>query len=277
MSPPVELAVVTWNLNAFTEGQREAKRELLEAIEWDVACLQEVKRSSFGCIAERFQGCTGLDLHDAGGGAWGAAIFVRDGVGLRDAELVPVGASQPEAGVWASPERALAARVEVRGARLTAVSWHAPHAAGDGQREKKMRAYRSVQAWLGGRPGLTLVGADLNSWTDPLDLHQPDPSDPHYEEHRFVLADPEHGLVDAWRSYLGANPDRGRRWARIRPDGPLAVTYNRGSKTRPEVCRMDRIFLSPEIDVLEVEHLYAEALAVGSDHALVRARIKVGG
>jgi hypothetical protein len=38
---------------------------------------------------------------------------------------------------------------------------------------------------------------------------------------------------------------------------------------------MDRILMSPDIGVHDFEHNLADALAVGSDHALVRAVLAV--
>jgi hypothetical protein len=56
-----------------------------------------------------------------------------------------------------------------------------------------------------------------------------------------------------------------------RPKGPLAVTHIR----RGIECRYDAIYVSPEFEVLEVEHLWDEAREAGSDHAAVRAVLAV--
>lgn len=225
------LSVVSWNVNSFNPGRRGEKRELLRMLEWDLALLQEVGRSTFECLAEDFAAVSALDLHGAGGRGHGVAILARERVTLGPGVLVPVGEGQPEVEVWASPERAMAAPAIVDAMELTAFSWHAPHAVGGGNREKKMRAYRSVRQWLKEQPGSLIIGADVNSWTDPYDLHAPDPAAPHFEEHRFLLADPDHGLVDAWRLYLEGHSDERDRSRRLRPDGPLAVTYDRGDRT----------------------------------------------
>jgi endonuclease/exonuclease/phosphatase family metal-dependent hydrolase len=55
-----------------------------------------------------------------------------------------------------------------------------------------------------------------------------------------------------------------------RPDGPLAVTHRR----RGADCRYHAIYVSPEFDVLDVEHLWEGATEAGSDHAAVLAQLE---
>src|SRR5690348_4829533 len=49
-----ELRVLTWNLNAFTTDRTGEKLDLLERVEWDVACLQELLPRSLDAVRDRF-------------------------------------------------------------------------------------------------------------------------------------------------------------------------------------------------------------------------------
>jgi endonuclease/exonuclease/phosphatase family metal-dependent hydrolase len=62
-----------------------------------------------------------------------------------------------------------------------------------------------------------------------------------------------------------------------RPAGPLAISHIRGNRRKMTECRYDFIYISPELDVLEVKYLYEESVQAGSDHALVTALLKVRG
>jgi hypothetical protein len=116
--------------------------------------------------------------------------------------LFPVGARVEAAGVVENlpkPQRSLWACASLPGRTSTLfVSWHAPNAAGDG-RQTKMAAYREMTDWLADQDGSTpiVLGADLNTWRDPVPLLPADTGDDWYEEHHFVGADPRHRLNDA--------------------------------------------------------------------------------
>jgi hypothetical protein len=88
-----------------------------------------------------------------------------------------------------------------------------------------------------------------------------------------LLYGPErvHDLRDAWRDALDRDPERMRSVLAERPRGPLAVTHMR----RGIDCRYDAIYVSPKIDVVEVEHIWDEAREAGSDHAAVRATLSL--
>jgi endonuclease/exonuclease/phosphatase family metal-dependent hydrolase len=83
--------------------------------------------------------------------------------------------------------------------------------------------------------------------------------------------DPPHPLRDALRLYLKAHPDDLARIARERPNGPLAMSYDRGRRGRSVPCRYDFVMVSPDMGVETVRYRYEEALRAGSDHALVTA------
>ena len=162
------------------------------------------------------------------------------------------------------PQRSLWADVELPGRDpITVVSWHTPNAAGDG-RDTKMAAYAAMSDWLAEAKHPVVLGADLNTWRDPVDLVPADPEDDFFEEHAFVGLDPPHGLVDAYRSVLESSGQLDQL-RRDRPGGPLAVSHVLSGGAEH---RMDRIFASPGLRVIAADYAYEEALESGSDHAL---------
>src|SRR4051794_18085969 len=75
------------------------------------------------------------------------------------------------------PQRGLWARIRSeKTGELTAVSWHSPNAAGDG-RSVKMEAYKTMMKWLSRAPRPLVLGADLNTWIDPVEVEEADPGD----------------------------------------------------------------------------------------------------
>ncbi|MDZ7731777.1 MAG: hypothetical protein U5R31_00505 [Acidimicrobiia bacterium] len=137
--------------------------------------------------------------------------------------------------------------------------------------DRKNAAYRAVADFAAAQP-LAIVGLDGNAWDDPIELHDTDPDHEQFEVTRFHLADATHGLRDAYRAWLDDHPDELDRIRRLRPDGQLAITYQRSSNNYPKVNRMDRIYTSPAFEVRAMGHEYADALGTGSDHALVSGR-----
>ncbi len=109
------------------------------------------------------------------------------------------------------------------------------------------------------------MGADLNTWHDPIDLAVPSPDDPYFEEHAFVGANPEHELVDSYRVLLENTGELARRRGQDRSEGPLAVSYTLSNGAQH---RMDRIFASREFTPVDAGYVYEEAQECGSDHAL---------
>lgn len=251
------LTVVDWNVNGFVHRNQAA---LLAGLEWDVACLQEVTRTSW----EEFRAVGGAGDVAFGylpplagtGPRYGCAVVVRQGV-----ELVDFGVLRDVP----SPERAAVAEVRIDGRRLWVASWAAPPGVTWG-RAGNGRQVERFAAWLRDRPGPTVVGIDRNA--------------PMWERH--VLADDEwwnaheallygvhrvHDLRDTYREYLAGHPELAAQLRAKRPDGPLAVTHTR----RGIECRYDAIYASPDFAVAGVDHLWDEARQAGSDHALVRA------
>lgn len=249
----------TWNLDWWNRSKTpDARAALLERTGIDVAALQEVSSLVASRLREYRPGrCIfSQEFHPRATWRWmGCALLFPEAARILDAGIVMA---------LPKPQRSLWATVDLPGiGRVTVVSWHTPNAAGDG-REVKMAAYETMSGWLAGRVGPVLLGADLNTWRDPVDLVDPDPGDPFAAEHAFVGPMPAHGLGDAFRHRLH---DSGEIDAlRLhRPDGPLAVSHvlSDGSGHR-----MDRIFIGPEFSVLDAAYLYDDAFTAGSDHAL---------
>lgn len=283
------LRVATWNLNCFTPSRREQKRKLLELEAWDVALLQEVDPTTFELLVdhEEFSGVSAIDQAGRwwGGRSHGAAILVRDSVTIRSCDVLPVeGIDASSSDKWdvALRCRALWARASTPLGDMTFASAHMSNAAGDGEvrvarTANKMRHYRSLSSLVSSAPRPLVIGMDVNSWPDQVDPWPVDPTDPFVDEHRFVVPRADHGLRDALVEHLVNNkPEilaRGRSLGAEGLDGALDVTYQRSGSNRPQVNRMDRIYVSDEFTVTDVRSLYADALTVGSDHALVIATL----
>ena len=73
-------------------------------------------------------------------------------------------------------------------------------------------------------------------------------------------------LHDALRVWLAAHPIEAEQLYSLHPQGPLAISYDRGVP-----CRYDFIYVTPDFTVSHVDYLYREAIEAGSDHALVVA------
>ncbi len=82
-----------------------------------------------------------------------------------------------------------------------------------------------------------------------------------------------HGLDDALRRWLADHPAIAAPLAVDRPFGPLAVTHRTGKrKTSPGTGRrFDSIWITRHWAVHSIDHYYDDAIAAGSDHAIVIA------
>lgn len=253
--------VATWNLDWWHRHEaRSSQWSLIAESQTDVVLLQEV---GGGIVGELRAACEGpsvfsQELHpDANLRMMGCAVLLPCGGELHAAGLIDGLPKKPLRGLWA--------RLLLPGGQaLTAVSWHALNAAGD-RRAPKMAAYAAVHRWLAEEAAWPLVvGADLNTWVDPVDLQPPDPQEAFYEESDFIGPTARHGLVDAYRQVLAGRGELDRL-REVRPEGPLAVSHVlQGGAGH----RMDRILVSPDLTVLDAAYQYDEAVEAGSDHAL---------
>lgn len=142
-------------------------------------------------------------------------------------------------------------------------SWHAPNASGDGV-QVKMAAFEAMARWLAEARRPVVIGADLNTWADDVDLTVADPEHAYFHEHVFVGLDPPHGLRDAYRQVLLTDGTL-ETIRRQRPEGPLAVSHVLSDGAQH---RMDRIYASDDLAVTSGGYDYETALLGGSDHAL---------
>jgi len=265
------MRVVTWNINCFVPWRTGEKAALLGALDWDVALLQEVGREPFERLM-RIDGVEGAEALALTGGAHhrrphGCAILSRVG---------PVGDLEVLEGLTIG-ERFLAGTVELDGVPVRVSAWHAPNGPGDGL-ALKMSGYREIAAWAArtvASGSHVVLGADTNSWEAGFDQGPLDEGSDFAEEHRFLLEPAPHGLRDAFRDVLSADPERLASVIARRPDRSLATTYVRGGSNNPVAERMDRVFISAGIAAHDVEHHYGDAVAVGSDHAVVLARLSL--
>ncbi len=82
--------------------------------------------------------------------------------------------------------------------------------------------------------------------------------------------DASHGFRDVLLRHLDRHPAELERLRTERPEGPLAVSH----RVRAQPVRSDHIWATGDLEVLDVRYLYDEAVAAGSDHALVLADLK---
>ncbi|WP_425155509.1 endonuclease/exonuclease/phosphatase family protein [Candidatus Palauibacter sp.] len=266
----LRIRVVSWNLKY--PGTRRAGR--IAELEWDLLLLQEVTRKAADSLKAEVapsSSAFGIDwLSAPHGRAHGAAILTRGGFAIAEAESL-LDLPMRERGVGAV----------IRGpggVEFRAVSWHAPNAAGQGV-EFKMTGYTGIISYLERLTGPVILGFDANHWNLGTGLEPHSPPRPGssawYLEELFFSNEPPHGLRDAYLDYLIRNPAEYARVLAERPDGPLAVTYVRGSKSRPQPDRFDYVFVSDHFSVYGFAHDYEASVEAGSDHATVHADLRL--
>jgi endonuclease/exonuclease/phosphatase family metal-dependent hydrolase len=241
---------------------------LLHRINGDLVALQEVTVSAYQQLVESklFAWSTfSLDLRPPqanegqgrrlGCSLLGQACFrCKSSFLLQDAPL---------------PERALIAEVETLTSPLTLCSFHTPP--GATWRKKKPEALVALAKWLAHQQTRVIVGIDANApRSDRPEIEQ---NEWFWKEEPLMLgAQPLHMLRDSLRVWLTAHPLEAARLLAHSPQGPLAVSYNRGRLKKVFIpCRYDFIYITPDFVVSEVRYLYEEAIQAGSDHALVVA------
>jgi endonuclease/exonuclease/phosphatase family metal-dependent hydrolase len=258
--------VVDWNLNGATGIER--KLALLAGLNWDVLLLQEVTTSTWDAL---------LTLGEAG--VWSrphlpellrppryhSGVVVRNGWRVTDSGTIP---DVP------SPERTISAVVDRGTAQIAVASLALPPGVAWGDAGKGRQADR-IATWLAARDLPTVVGIDAN--TPRWDRPELEDCVWWNEQEPLLLGDGRrHDLRDAYRSALAADPERRATILAERPEGPLAVTHLRGRGANRAECRYDHMLVSPEVDVIALDHLWEEAVAAGSDHALLRAELTFG-
>lgn len=264
----------SWNLRYCGVEQALRRLELLRNASWDLIALQEVSRHAWQAIVEGrvaeagFCTLDGFGITPSGRTPRGVALLARNGFQLQTARLIP---DLPKA------ERALAATTIAENVTVHIVGWHAPNAASEGV-ETKMRGYRGIINWLDTLEGPTVIGFDGNHWNRSIDLNPPyvpASEDPWLLENRFFGSNAPHRLRDVLFDHLRQYPHEYEDIVKQRPQGPLVVSYVRGSKANPVEDRFDYIFVSQEVEVTSCSYDYTGAKAVGSDHGLVAAELRL--
>ena len=264
----MELRFVSWNIHG--KRQREKQIGLLEAVSGDLVALQLVTVAGYHDLVESSLfawSAFSLDLrppfvYEGRGHQLGCAIFGQLPFRLRKyylLELLPF------------PERALVAEVDSPAGPLTLCSFHTPN--GSRWKELKPQSLTILAQWLVSHSDRTLVGIDAN--TPKADY--PDIAQNQWwwdDEPQMLGSRPLHSLHDALRVWLAAHPIEAEQMYSLRPQGPLAISYYRGKKKRPVLCRYDFIYVTPDFTVSNVNYFYREAIEVGSDHALVVADLR---
>jgi hypothetical protein len=173
------------------------------------------------------------------------------------------------------PEKVMAGWIDVSGARITVVSYHAPTGVQHGARKAEQAVH--LARWLTKLDGPVVFAGDFNTpgvdppafdgvqtgWATGHELLDGAPGDD-----LLVGSEPVHGLRDALRTYLDGHPEELAVIKADRPDGPLMISHRTGDQDENRY-RYDAVWLSPHFEVKSVQYLYEEAIEAGTDHALV--------
>lgn len=269
--PRHRVRIANWNLRYSAIEHTRRRIAFLQTFDWDILTLQEVSQKAWrefeksGLFELGYYSLEGFDLDPQGYRKHGVAILVSHGLTLRQPRLIP---GLPK------PERALSLQVDGLAHPIEVISWHAPNAAGEGS-ETKMQAYRAISSWLTEKNSRTVLGFDGNSWNTTIELERETPAnetDPYYEEKLFFSKGAPHHLVDTLQAYYKNNSEAYQVVKQERPDGPLALSFVRGSQKD----RFDYIFASPDFEVIRCDYDYKGGKNAGSDHGIVIAELSVG-
>lgn len=262
----MNIRYVSWNIH--DKNHIMPLVEFLHRINGDLIALQEVTVSAYRTLVESklFAWSTfSLDLrppqaNEGQGRRLGCALLGQDPFSYRSSFLledVPL------------PERALIAEVETLTGPLTLCSFHTPP--GATWRKKKPEALVALAKWLAHQQTRVIVGIDANApRSDRPEIEQ---NEWFWKEEPLMLgAQPLHTLKDSLRVWLTAHPIEAAHLLAHSPQGPLAVSYDRGRLKKVFIpCRYDFIYITPDFAVSGIRYLYEEAIQAGSDHALVVA------
>jgi endonuclease/exonuclease/phosphatase family metal-dependent hydrolase len=274
--------VATWNMNGATGKRARRLGDFLARIGKipRVVMLQEAADAD----VERFCEAAGLDWCVCVKTAFGELMSVRGRSG-RSRGVALAGSGSPLRSPIALPdvplpEKVIAGWLEIDGELATVVSYHAPP--GVTHKLKKPAQAVQVAEWLASIEGPVLFAGDFNTpKIDHPDLRQ---LRTHWHtgdakllgatgDDVLVGPTPIHSLRDVLRTYLYARPDVYDQIASERPTGPLYVSHRTGNRRNPR--RYDAIWASPHFSVDNVAYMYDEAIAAGTDHALVVADLRL--
>lgn len=285
----MRLRVASWNLDSAMTGKLDAKLALLRELEPDLALLQELSRPVYKALLphplvhERIHarsrmfgwGALSTDLTRPPGSEYrlGCAVLGVPSTMLLGAEVldrVPFDVAQPE--LPGLLRRTLVARVALPGGvTVTACSFRARPGPSTAAVPVNAAFNTGVARWLAGCGGPIVFGIDAGApAVDHPDLRRSEFRNGRAAD-ELLGPDAAHGLNDVLRRHFDRHPEQLDRIRAERPAGPLAVSHRHAG--RP--VRYDHVWASPELDVREVRYLYDEAVATGSDHALVLVELEV--
>lgn len=282
----MQLRVVSWNVDNRPTGLLDAKLELLRELRPDIALLQELSRSVYRTLLpnpaahERMHrqarlfawGALSTDLcrpkggeHRLGCAVLGAPTTALLRSGLLDAERFDV--DEPVQHVLL--RRSVLAQAAIPGgSSITACSLQGRQAKRGPAVAYRRAFHAGIAGWLADVSGSALLGMDAQA--PEVDL--PDPGRlPDLGDDPLLGPDARHGLDDVFHRHLHGKVDELERIRAARPGGPLAVSH----LVRAQPVRYDHIWATRDLEVVDVRYLYDEAVAAGSDHALVVADFEV--
>jgi exonuclease III len=266
----MQFRVSSWNVN--NRNFRDTHAELLRRVDTDLLALQEVspgfsqKLTDTGIFdwSEFSLSLRPPQPEEGRSRRLGCAVFGRSPFQIYSAQLLEE---------LPFPERTLIVKID-SGVEMTMCSFHTPPGASWGK--IKPQTLRAIAEWLAKQSGHTIFGIDANAPKTDHPIF--DQNEWWWEDEPALLGhSPLHELRDCLRLYLAERPRMMEEIVSRRPTGPLAISHRRGNRRKMIECRYDFIYISPGLDVLEVNYLYEESIQAGSDHALVTALLKVWG
>lgn len=288
----MRLRVVSWNLDSRATGFLDAKIELLRSLAPDLALLQELNRSvyrgllphpsayqriyqqptlfSWGALSTNLCRPRGSEVR------LGCAVLGTTSTAMLTARLLedaPFAVDEPRRTAFL--QRTVAVTVAIPGGRsLLAGSFHARPVGEQAYLAPNFHA--GVAGWLAGTTGPVVFGMDANApAVDHPDFRRsvfdrPTPPDGGPGEDQLLGPDAGHGLRDVLRLHLDRHPDQLAYLRDRTPNGPLAVSGIRSGVP----VRHDHIW-ARDLALTDARYHYEEAVAAGSDHAVVVADFEV--
>lgn len=250
----MKIRLADWNVNR--RGDLSEHLSLLDALDWDLCTLQEVRHQAGSAIAERagVEGSHALD-HAAGtsklrGVRDGAMVLARAPFRLRGAAVVT---DVP------SPDRTLLARIghdEQRNFGVSVLSAALPPATSWGA--LKVEQCLGIVRLLERRVAPMLVGIDANTpKTDHIIEEKVEYWWP--EEAQLLGPRASHQLRDVYRELHG------------RTSTGMPTSFESGSIAR----RYDHVLASPEFTVVAVDYMFDDDVRALSDHALIKVTLEL--
>jgi exonuclease III len=260
----MKLQIASWNVRGMPHPADQL--ELLADQNSDILLLQDVGPSAVRAVADSH-------LWDHIADTWSPphppGITIRRGgclIAVKGDWVLTPTLPTPDALL---SNHSLAVTATHGQAALTLLSCYAPTNTGPGKTERP-RAFAALAAWLSAVSAPIVLGMDANGpRVDHPDIKQ---SRWWTEEEALVLGTGTQ-TEDVLRLWYTDHPAELKRRVRYYPNGPLADSYHRGRRGKYLRCRYDSIRVSPGISVTDVRYLFDDAIAAGSDHALVIADI----